>query len=259
MSIMRANKATLAVRDEHFQGFLNFLDRLQSEGYLSDEQRDELFKYLCCYDELGFDPDGKSRKRTVSLKRKRKKKRGKKAMKLWRQQVELTTREGANSAFHITCGLFCWANQGQGHETKPFMVHAGGGLRWDHVHGLEGFPVVVSTNGSVDLNNFPMMAQHFIDNLPEGFGKGGKPTILIMDGHSSRWSPVALKMLKENNVHVWVIASHSSAWGQVGDVGPNSKLKKWYNHFVRIWRRAHRKYTMRKHHFNKIFVQAYNK
>ena len=108
------------------------------------------------------------------------------------------------------------------------MVHAGAGLRWDHLYGLEGFPTVVSENGSIDLQNFPKMALHFIDNLPEGFGKGGKPTILIMDGHSSRWSPAALKMLKNNNVHVWVIASHSSAWGQVqvGDVGPNSKLKK---------------------------------
>ena len=262
MSIMRANKATPAVRDEHFKGFMKFLDRLQSEGYLSDEQRAELFKYLCCYDEVGFDPDGKSSKRTVSLKRKRKKrrqKRGKKEQELWRQQVELVNREGDNSLFHVTCGLFCWADQGQGHETKPFMVHAGSGLRLDHVYGMPGYPVATSTNGSVDLENFPKMACHFIDNLPQGFGKNGKPTILIMDGHSSRWSPVALKMFKDNNVHVWVIASHSSAWGQVGDVGPNSKLKKWYNHFARIWRRAHRGYKLRKHHFNKIFVQAHTK
>jgi len=39
--------------------------------------------------------------------------------------------------------------------------------------------------------------------------------ILILDGHSSRWDPVALHLFKANNVHVWVIASHTSAWGQV--------------------------------------------
>ena len=128
----------------------------------------------------------------------------------------------------------------------------------EHIYGLEGFPVVVSSNGSIDLENFPKMAHHFVSTLPEGFGKGGKPVILIMDGHSSRWSPLALKLLKENNVHVWVIASHSSAWGQVGDVGPNSKFKKWYNKFARLWRRAHHRYKLRKHHFNKIFVRAYN-
>ena len=138
------------------------------------------------------------------------------------------------------------------------MVHTGKGLGWDHIKNLEKFPGVISENGSIDLHNFPKMALHFINSLPEGFGKGGRPTILIMDGHSSRWSPVALKMLKDNNVHVWVIASHSSAWGQVGDVGPNSKLSKWYNKFARLWRRSHHKYKMRRQHFNKIFVQAYN-
>ena len=156
----------------------------------------------------------------------------------------------------MTVGLFCWRDQQ--HNTLPFIVHSGERLRWDHIYGLDGFPVVVSSNGSIDLENFPKMAYHFIENLPQGFGKGANPTILIMDGHSSRWSPVALKLLKENNVHVWVIASHSSAWGQVGDVGPNSKLKKWYNDFARVWRRAHHRYKLRCHHFNKIFVQAYN-
>ena len=91
--------------------------------------------------------------------------------------------------------------------------------RWDHVYGLaDGVSVVCSPNGSIDLLNFPRMAFHFIERLPEGFGRGGNPTILIMDGHSSRWSPEGLRMLRDNNVHVWVIASHTSAWGQVGYV-----------------------------------------
>ena len=73
MSIMRANKVTTAVRDDHFKGFIAFLDRLQEEGYLSDHYHGELWKYLCCYDELGFDLDGKSRRHTVSLKKKEEK------------------------------------------------------------------------------------------------------------------------------------------------------------------------------------------
>ena len=67
---------------------INYHYRLQEEGHLSTEQRDELWKYICCYDELGFDPDGKSKKRTLSLKTKKKKnKLGKKVEKLFRQQV----------------------------------------------------------------------------------------------------------------------------------------------------------------------------
>ena len=69
MSIMRAKKATPAVRDAHYKGFQDFLDRLQQEGYLSCQQRGELWKYLCCYDETSFDPDGCSRKRYLSVSR----------------------------------------------------------------------------------------------------------------------------------------------------------------------------------------------
>ena len=83
MSIMRAKKATPQVRDAHFKGFQDFLDRLQMEGFLSTQQRSELWKYLCCYDETSFDPDGCSRKRYLSTSQRyktpkpKKKKKGK--------------------------------------------------------------------------------------------------------------------------------------------------------------------------------------
>ena len=69
--------------------------------------------------------------------------------------------------------------------------------------------------GSMDLVNFPKLAYYFCKNLPEGYGKGKKCVLLVLDGHSSRWSPIALRIFQENNVHLWVIASHSSVWGQV--------------------------------------------
>ena len=76
MSIMRAKKATPAVRDSHYQGFQDFLDRLQIEGHLSMEQRSELWKYLCCYDETSFDPDDCSRKRYLAVSRRWKEHKG---------------------------------------------------------------------------------------------------------------------------------------------------------------------------------------
>ena len=45
--------------------------------------------------------------------------------------------------------------------------------------------------------------------------------------------------------------------GQVGDVGPNSKLSKHYNNTARKWWTAHPGFTMKKHHFNCIFTEAY--
>ena len=67
----------------------------------------------------------------------------------------------------------------------------------------------------MDLVNFAKLAYYFCNNLPEGYGKGGKVVILVLDGHSSRWSPIALRIFQSHNVHVWVIASHSSVWHQV--------------------------------------------
>ena len=51
--------------------------------------------------------------------------------------------------------------------------------------------------GSMDLENFLKFAYYFCENLPEGYGKGGKCVILILDGHSSRWDPIALQLFKE--------------------------------------------------------------
>lgn len=87
---------------------------------------------MCCYDEMGIDPDGTASKRTVGLaKPKRGKKQTRKKTKkeeaLWRQQVQLTNKEGNNAIFHVTVGLFCWRDQA--HSTKPFIVHASEKLR----------------------------------------------------------------------------------------------------------------------------------
>lgn len=69
---------------------------------------------------------------------------------------------------------------------------------------------------------------HFVRYLPEGFGKGGKPAILVLDGHSSRWDLAALLYLRDNNVHGIVIPSHTSIFSQVNDIYINKALKKQF-------------------------------
>ena len=186
--------------------------------------------------------------------------------KKFEQPCELTNKEGKTKAIRVSIGLTTWRKTGI--YTKPWVQHSGQKITWSHVHGLQGFPVGVSKNGSsvrlsvclsvclpvclsvclplclsacvglgpthtpvthihhshtyttrhtgsMDLENFAKFAFYFVSNLPEGYGPGQKCVILILDGHSSRWDPVALHLFKSNNVHVWVIASHTSAWGQV--------------------------------------------
>ena len=225
-------------------------------------QRDNsLGEHMCAFDEMGVDTDGASQTRTLGVKKERKPGglfrwwvtlgfflyfscsnsflHAEKKKKKFEQPTELVSKEGKTKAMRVTIGLFTWRKPGL--YTKPWMQHSGKKITWSHVHGLEGFPLGISTHGigiclfpccllgcpnaphtiyhhhtgSMDLENFPKLAHYFCENLPDGYGKGKKAVIFILDGHSSRWDPFALNLFKENNVHVWVIASHSSVWGQV--------------------------------------------
>ena len=51
-----------------------------------------------------------------------------------------------------------------------------------------GTQVFVTKSGSMTKDRFPAFCHHFVQNLPEGQGKGGLPVILIFDGHASRWN-----------------------------------------------------------------------
>lgn len=48
--------------------------------------------------------------------------------------------------------------------------------------------------------------------------------MLILDGHASRWSLAALLKLRENNVFVFCVPSHSTIWAQPNDAGPNASF-----------------------------------
>lgn len=75
--------------------------------------------------------------------------------------------------------------------------------------------VVAEKNGSMSLDLFPVWCQHFVDNLPKDQGRGGLPVFLFLDGHASRWSFEALRLLMANNVWCFCLPSHTSIWSQV--------------------------------------------
>ena len=51
------------------------------------------------------------------------------------------------------------------------------------------------------------------------------PAILIVDGHKSRECPVAIKMLKQKNIKLFVIPANTSHVTQLFDVGIGSPMK----------------------------------
>ena len=71
--------------------------------------------------------------------------------------------------------------------------------------------------GSMTVDLFMSLCVHHVENnlKPKGYGAGKKASILIFDGHSSRWSYAGLLYLMANNCWPFCIASHTSSWAQV--------------------------------------------
>lgn len=57
--------------------------------------------------------------------------------------------------------------------------------------------------------------------------------ILILDGHKSRENPVAIKILKQHNIEVFIIPSHTSHLTQLYDVGIGSPMKSAFSDFLK--------------------------
>ena len=74
---------------------------------------------------------------------------------------------------------------------------------------------------SMDKKTFLDWSHHFVVNLPDTQGKGKEPVFLTLDGHVSRSNLTAMRYLRENNVFVFFLPSHTSIWSQPNDCGVN--------------------------------------
>ena len=123
-----------------------------------------------------------------------------------------------------------------------------------------GIDVSVSSSGPMTRVLFPQFVKHFIRNLPASQGKGKEPVFLFLDGHTSRWSYQGLSELKENNVHVISLPSHTSIFSPPNDAGVNASFKHFYADAVAKWRSTHAPVNygkMQRDDFNQIFGPAY--
>ena len=74
-----------------------------------------------------------------------------------------------------------------------------------------------NAKGSMTVELFMSLCVHHVENnlKPKGYGAGGKASILVFDGHASRWSYAGLMYLMANNCWPFCLASHTSTWAQV--------------------------------------------
>jgi len=110
------------------------------------------------------------------------------------------------------------------------------------------------------IYTFEKYCEWFVSEvLPDGFGPGGKKSILVFDGHSSRWSYRGLMILYRNNVFPFFLASHTTAWAQPNDCGINAALNAVYGAKFREWRRTNYSgsFKFTRGDFNVVLVSTY--
>ena len=202
----RGKKATAEVRDQVFLKFKNFLNTLINDGKITQAQADNLGAHLANCDEVGGDERGQSKRRVYGSTNA--------AAGSWR----CTDFAGDHEPFHVTlmltslaCGIIARAVQ---------IIHSCPGVANPRMasHLYEYLPehwsVKRTSSGSQTRETFEDWCRYFVRTMGEqGWGKKyNKPMILIIDGHTSRWTyDGCLSHLIAAGIYPFFIASHTSA------------------------------------------------
>ena len=226
LDFRRVEKATKEVRDAMFDVYEGMLNRMVAAGTLTAAQiKDDAFmkRIVFNFDEWSDDAPCGKRRRKVS----------KRAGALASSDISDGDKSGP---FHASVGVLTRAN---GEMMPPLIIHSGK-RNWKSF--FVGLPTKsnwmsgVSENGSMTKVLFSKFCKDFTRILPDEFGVGKLPAILVVDGHSSRWTYEGLKHLRDRNVWPFCLASHTTKWSQPNDCGVNASLKAAYAKVLGAWR-----------------------
>jgi hypothetical protein len=209
----RGKKATAEIRDAVFFKFKNFLQTMVEDGKMTQTQVDNLGNHLCNCDEVGGDERGKGSKKVYSSTNA--------AKGSWRT----TDYGGDHEPFHVTLMLTTMAIGVL--LLSIMMIHSCPGVAnprmsshlYEHVP--DNWSVKRTSSGSMTRETFEDWCRYFVRMCDEeGYGKKhGHPIILLIDGHSSRWTYDGLNILISHGIYPFFIASHTSAWHQPNGTG----------------------------------------
>ena len=111
---------------------------------------------------------------------------------------------------------------------KPFIVQSGATVNKNNAQNIpDDWSCGATAKGSMTVELFMSLCVHHVENnlKPKGYGAGGIASILIFDGHASRWSYAGLMYLMANNCWPFCLASHTSTWAQVIEVVVGSRVR----------------------------------
>ena len=245
----RGKKATAEVRDAVYDKFEKFLQQLIDEGNMTEQQAANLGDHLANADEVGGDERGQSKKKVY---------KGRKRNAAWRS----TDLGGDHNPFHVTLMLVSLSFGIL--ADSVFLIHSSPGVSKPRMCArlYEYIPAQWSVRrtetGSMTRDLFEDWVAFFIRSMDKtGYGrKHDNPLILLLDGHTSRWTYEGLKALIDAGIYPFFIASHTSAWHQPNDCGLNALYKSKFNAAVRRWRLANPYSVFDRVCFNKCCYEA---
>ena len=112
------------------------------------------------------------------------------------------------------------------------------------------------------LQVFVKFCEWFVEYIlkPRGYGRGQKESILVFDGHASRWDYAGIMWLLANNCWPFCEPARASRWAQVGDNATNAMIRAGLSHFYGVWCNKYDGLrTFDRNDYNWCYVQTINR
>ena len=174
---------------------------------------------------------------------------------------KVVTKAGRKDANFVTGGdksqvtvLACTSTAG--FTLPPFVIFDRQALNQGMTKGeVLGTLYGLSRNGWINSELFyHWFLHHFLQYAPPT-----RPLILLLDGHSSHYSPATIKLVAENQVIVFVLPPNTTHVAQPLDRGCFSPLKSAWRKYCHDFRAKNPGRVFTRYEFNQIFSKAWFK
>ena len=143
-----------------------------------------------------------------------------------------------------------------GYALPPFVIFDRQSLNQNMTKGeVPGTLYGLSSNGWMNSELFyHWFLNHFLQYAPQT-----RPLMLLLDGHSSHYSPSTIKLAAENQIIVFVLPPNTTHIAQPLDVGCFSPLKAAWRKYCHDFRAKNPGRVVTRYDFCHIFSQAWFK
>ena len=142
-----------------------------------------------------------------------------------------------------------------GHIIPLMIIFEGKNLKKEWLsHEVPGTVCGMSDKGWMETSLFNSWFDHFLQHAVPG-----KPLLLLLDGHSTHYSPHIITKAMEKDVIILCLPPHSSQDTQPLDVAVYGPLKQHWSRECHEWMANNPHKLMGKVHFNAVFSKVWSK